>query len=332
MAGHWLERHWWRPTALSTLLAPIGWIYCALAVLRRTAYRRGWRRSLRIGVPVIVVGNLTVGGTGKTPLVSWLVRTLAADGWRPGIVSRGYGGHARTWPRDVHADTDPALVGDEPVLLAVQTGRPVVVAPDRVAAARRLLETSDCDIVVADDGLQHLRLARDIEIAVVDDRRGGNGRCLPAGPLREPVGRLATVDAVVCNGSAQAGEISMTIRPVGFRHLVDSGRHAPLDAFRGKRLHAAAGIGNPGRFFALLRRLECDVVEHAYPDHHAYNKSDIVFGDALPVVMTEKDAVKCRSLADERHWYMAIEAVPGADLASLIRTRLRERSHGPQTA
>jgi len=332
MDGRWLERQWWRATLASTALLPLSWLYCVLSVVRRGAYRLGWLRAKRVGVPLIVIGNITVGGTGKTPLVAWLVRELTAAGWHPGVISRGYGGQSGSWPQTVKPDTDPAIVGDEPVLLATQTGCPVVVAPDRVAAAGRVIEESGCDVIVSDDGLQHLRLARDIEIAVIDDRRLGNGRCLPAGPLREPAARMQSVDAVVCNGAARGGEIPMQIRPCGFRSLLDRTRRAPLDAFRGKRVHAAAGIGNPGRFFDLLRRLGCDVVEHVYPDHHRYNENDILFGDSLPVVMTEKDAVKCRAFADDRHWFMEVEAVPGGELSSLISERLREFSHGPKTA
>jgi tetraacyldisaccharide 4'-kinase len=296
-------------------------------MLRRALYAAGLLRHVRLPLAVIVVGNITVGGTGKTPLVIWLARWLRQSGYRPGIVTRGYGGRAREWPQAVHAASDPASVGDEPVLLARHTGCPVVADPDRVRAARTAM-AGGCDVIISDDGLQHYRLARDVEIAVLDgDRRFGNGRCLPAGPLREPVGRLAAVDACVTNGTAQAGELAMQLVETRFRAL-DSDREWPVTEFRGRRAHAVAGIGNPQRFFDHLRRLGVEVIEHPFPDHCYFTAADVDFPDELPVLMTEKDAVKCASFAGARMAYLAVEARPDPRLGELVLGKLKERSRG----
>jgi tetraacyldisaccharide 4'-kinase len=324
---HGLARHWYRESPVSLALAPLGWLYCALAMLRRALYSIGVLRRVRLPVAVIVVGNITVGGTGKTPLVIWLARWLRQSGYRPGIVTRGYGGRAHEWPQEVHAASDPASVGDEPVVLARRAGCPVVADPDRVRAARSVLARG-CDVVISDDGLQHYRLARDVEIAVLDgDRRLGNRRCLPAGPLREPAGRLATVDACVTNGAAQPGELAMQLVETRFRAL-DSDREWPVTAFGGRRAHAVAGIGNPQRFFHHLRRLGVDVIEHAFPDHHDFTGSDVAFSDDLPILMTEKDAVKCSSFAAARMAYLAVEARPDPRLGELVLGKLKEHSGG----
>ena len=281
-------------------------LYGAVTALRRKAYRRGWLRSLQAGAPVIVAGNVTAGGTGKTPLVIALVARLRAQGWTPGIASRGHGREDAGTPRWVDADSDAAQVGDEPLLIARSTGAKVRVDRDRVAAAKALV-AAGCDVVVCDDGLQHYRLARDIEIEVQDARRRyGNGRLLPAGPLREPVERAADCDFRVLNlgvaseddaqREAGFGEWPMRLQ-VGAAQPLLGGRAQPLSAFAGQRVHAVAGIGDPERFFATLRDAGIAVVPHAFPDHHAYGPGDFAFGSPLPVLMTEKDAVKCRGFA-----------------------------------
>jgi tetraacyldisaccharide 4'-kinase len=274
-----------------------------------------------------VVGNLTVGGTGKTPLVIWLVERLRAMGLRPGIVLRGYGagetGKAMT--QVVEFDSDPAQVGDEALLLRLRTGVPVRVDRDRVRAARALV-AADVNVIVADDGLQHLRLARNYEIAVIDAARGfGNGYLLPAGPLREPVTRLATVGAVVINGESGAGaalaeghaQALFSMRLCGERlyPLATPLAGSPgadssiaLASFAGKQVHAMAGIGNPQRFFDQLRGAGLRVSEHPFPDHHRYRSPDLQFDDDLPVLMTEKDAVKCRAFAADNRWYLPVTA------------------------
>ena len=299
---------------LSILLLPISLLYCMLVVLRRQLFRLGVLRSRRVPVPVVVIGNITVGGTGKTPLVAALAKQLAAAGWKPGIVSRGYGGRAPTYPFAVDAAADPAAVGDEPLLLAMKTGLPVAIDPKRPYAAAWLAKAG-CDIVLSDDGLQHYALRRDVELAVVDgQRRFGNGWCLPAGPLREPPSRLREVDMVICNGEALAGEERMTLRPVEFINVFDMGRRLPLAGFKGRPVHATAGIGNPERFFVTLEKLGIKVQRHPRPDHYSFRAADLRYADELPVLMTEKDAVKCRHLHDlpeavqQRCWALAIEA------------------------
>lgn len=305
-----LERYWYADHPLSWLLRPLSWLFCAVAGLRRWAYRRGWLPCYRARVPVIVVGNLTVGGTGKTPLTARLVELLRSDGYRPGIVSRGYGGHSDHWPRPVLPESNPFEVGDEPVLLARTCGCPVVVGPDRAAAVRFLLAQHDCNVVVCDDGLQHYALARDIEIVVIDgERRFGNGACLPAGPLREPVSRLQSVDFVVVNsGPVQVGEYAMTL--VGQRavNLSDADITCSLAAFSDTLVRAVAGIGNPERFFDFLRAHGIRVLALPFPDHHVYRAEELTFPDELPVLLTEKDAVKCHIPSRERFWYVPVRA------------------------
>ena len=325
---HVLERHWQRPTLLSTLLLPLSGLYCAVSEARRFAYRHGWFRHERLSVPVIVVGNITVGGTGKTPLTLWLAAFLRNAGFSPGIITRGYGGRGKRWPCLVQAESDPDEVGDEPVLLARNSGAPVAAGPDRAAAGRLLLQHHRCDVVLSDDGLQHYRLARDIEIAVIDGaRRFGNGRCLPAGPLREPVSRLKSVDLRVTNGAPAAGELSMTLVPCGFRELI-SGRVETQPPAVSGAWHAVAGIGHPARFFGQLRALGLDIVEHAFADHHRFRPQDLEFGREAGVLMTEKDAVKCQGFARPGWWAARVEARPDERLGAAILTLLKEKAGG----
>jgi tetraacyldisaccharide 4'-kinase len=321
-----IEHHWYRRSALSLLLLPVSWVYCFLVLVRRALYRAGVLRKERLPVPVVVVGNLTVGGTGKTPLVVWLARCLRTQGYRPGIVTRGYGGRSADWPRSVQAGSDPREVGDEPVLMARRADCPVMADPIRARAARRLIEDHDCNVIVSDDGLQHYRLSRDVEIAVIDGaRRFGNGHCLPSGPMREPMSRLRAVDACVTLGSAQTGELVMTLAETGLR--TPGGLLAP-DAFRGKRVHAVAGIGNPARFFDHLRSLGMDVVEHPYPDHHPFTPEDFNFPGDEPVIMTEKDAVKCERLNIRPFSYLEVEARPDPRVGELVVRKLKEAAGG----
>ncbi len=303
-----LQDSWYRRSGFTWLLLPLSWLFCLLVQARRTLYRIGLLHSQRLPVPVIVAGNITVGGTGKTPLVIALVELLRAQGWKPGVISRGYGGQASEWPQAVDADADPRLVGDEPLLIAQRTGAPMAVGPDRAAAARHLLDSHDVDIIISDDGLQHYRLQRDVEIVVVDGaRRLGNGHCLPAGPLREPHGRLQQADFVVVNGGGFEG-LAMSLEPAPPRAVGEEQRTQPLEQFRGQRVHALAGIGHPQRFFSMLEQAGLAIVPHPFPDHHRFSAADLDFGDAAPVLMTEKDAVKCRTICDGRHWYIPVTA------------------------
>lgn len=303
-----LQDSWYRRSWITWFLLPVSWFFCLLVILRRTLYRWGVLQSRQLPVPVIVAGNISVGGTGKTPLVIALVELLRKQGWKPGVISRGYGGAATEWPQPVHADSDAQLIGDEPLLIAQRTAAPMMVGPNRVAAARELLAAQDVNIIISDDGLQHYRMQRDVEIAVVDGaRRLGNGQCLPAGPLREPRSRLKQVDFVVMNGGGSEG-VAMMLVPQPPCSVSDKHRTKSLDEFRGQRLHALAGIGNPQRFFQMLEAAGLDIIRHSFPDHHHYVAADIDFGDNAPVLMTEKDAVKCRSISDGRHWYIPVTA------------------------
>lgn len=314
-----LNRIWYGGASTSILLLPLAWLYGAVMAARRVFYEQGWLPSYRITRPVIVVGNLTVGGTGKTPFVAWLAEKLTERGLRVGILSRGYGGNA-TVPRVVETSSPWQQVGDEPLLLRQRTGCDVVVSVDRAAGAQLLVQRG-ADVIVADDGLQHLRLAREVEIVVVDGARGfGNGRLLPAGPLREPASRAAQASLVVINGRPEHASVTRLPLPRDLQPVqmaLFAGRVLPvagvradraLESFRGQRVHAVAGIGNPWRFFADLRGRGLDIVEHAFADHHPFTAADLDFGDTQPVLMTEKDAVKCRAFADTRLWYVPVTA------------------------
>ena len=304
-----LDYYWYSRNLWLLLLTPLSLLFRAVVWLRRLAYRAGILSSHRLAKPVIVVGNLTIGGTGKTPLVAWLADYLRHKGLHPCIVARGYGGRARSWPQQVRPDSNPGIVGDEAVMLAGMTGCPVAVGPDRVAAARQLLEHTDCNVVISDDGLQHYALQRDLEIAVVDGvRRFGTGFMLPAGPLREPLRRLQEVDLVVVNGLAGKGEYPMRMLIGNAQLLGDRQQQRALAEFRGQSVHAVAGIGNPARFFQALQQYGMLIEAHAFPDHHRFQREDISFGDGRPVLMTEKDAIKCRQFAGDNEWVVPVRA------------------------
>ena len=275
-----LERIWYSRTSWSLLLTPLSWLYCAIVCMRRKAYEIGLLRATDVGVPVIVVGNITVGGTGKTPLVIWLAQYLRDSGYRPGIISRGYGGKAKHWPQQVRPDSDAFIVGDEAIVISRRTQSPMAVGPDRVADARALLEYQDCDVILSDDGLQHYSLQRAVEIATIDGiRRFGNGRCLPAGPLREPIGRLKDVDMRVVKGTSGPGEYAMTYRGDRLVNLDDETTQTSLADLEGQHVHAVAGIGNPSAFFSTLQKHGAQVTEHVFPDHHLFSANDLQFGD-----------------------------------------------------
>jgi tetraacyldisaccharide 4'-kinase len=300
----WYGRH-----PLKWLLWPVSVVFAIAVRTRRRMYRDGRITSVELDVPVIVVGNISVGGTGKTPCVIWLARELRRRGLRVGVVTRGYGATNREWPRRVHPESPAQELGDEAVLIARRTACAVAAGPDRVAAARLLLEEGPIDVLVSDDGLQHYRLGRAFEIAVVDGVRGlGNGLCLPAGPLREAAARLEEVDAVVVNSGpwGHAGVMRAELVPTRL-YNVASGESRPLASLRGVAVHAVAGIGHPERFFSALRAIGLDVDEHALPDHARLKARDLVFGDDKPVMITEKDAVKCGAFAHERVWCVVAE-------------------------
>lgn len=334
----WLERHWYRVTPLSLLLRPLAFLFRAAVALRRAFYRVGILRATRVSVPVVVIGNITVGGTGKTPLVIWLAGFLRARGMQPGIVSRGYGSKTGA-PRPVTAASDPAVCGDEAVMLARSCDAPVWVGIDRAAAARALLAAHPaCDVIVSDDGLQHYGLVRDVEVVVVDGGRGlGNGFMLPAGPLREPATRLASVDAIIVNVSQSAAvglksitpaAFAMSLRGSEFCNLLNPEQRVGAGHFRGRRVHAVAGIGNPQRFFEHLRRLGVNFTAHPFPDHHGFTAADLAFVDADCIVMTEKDAVKCWPFAREDHWVLPVAAEIDAAFGDLVLHKLGKARYG----
>ena len=300
---------------VAPFLIGLSFLYQGGVALRRFFYRHGFKKVHVLDVPVIVVGNITVGGTGKSPLVLYLTNYLIAQGWRPGIVSRGYKGAANYLPQMVSSDSDPFLVGDEPVMLARQTTCPVMICRDRVAAVKALLAQTDCNIIISDDGLQHYALHRDIEIAVTGtERHCGNGRYLPAGPLREPIARFDEVDFVCVQGEVPLSNLAlpqylMQYIPGDIYQVVNRQATLELEDCNNYPIHAVTGIGNPQQFFTLLRNLGFNVIEHAFPDHHHFTANDIDYGFESLVIMTEKDAVKCRHFADDRHWCLPISLV-----------------------
>jgi tetraacyldisaccharide 4'-kinase len=322
-----IDTYWYRRSPWLWLLSPLSMLFCLLVLLRRALYRWGVLRTVSFAQPVIVVGNITVGGSGKTPLVVFLVALLRRHGYRPGVVSRGYGGRAGSWPQTVTAQSDTALVGDEALLLARRCGCPLVVGPDRVAAVQQLLREHGVDVVISDDGMQHYRMGRDIEIAVLDgERRLGNGLCLPAGPLREGRGRLRRVDFIVANGAARSGEWAMRLLGTEARSLLAEHPRALVD-FATTPLHAVAAIGNPARFFQTLRGSGLTITPHPFADHHPFVPGELDFADNLPVMMTEKDAVKYFPYADQRHWYLPVRATLDDDFSRQLLARL-ERLRG----
>ncbi len=322
--SRWLERQWYEHTPWQIVLRPFSWLFYILTALRQLAYRLRLFKSLKLPVPVIIVGNINVGGTGKTPFVIWLVQQLRQNGWYPGIISRGYGGNV-IHTHQVTKDSLPQQVGDEPVLLVQRTGLPLYVGRKRTRAARHLLrDYPECNLIISDDGLQHYALERDMEIVIIDGERiFGNGQLLPAGPLRETSTRLEEVDAVVFNsGAPAAGGYLMHLVPDHLRKLRAPEEQMELSELIGKRVHAVAGIGNPHRFFSQLEQLGLVVEAHPFPDHHAYSADDFQFAKDDIVLMTEKDAVKCTAFARDNWWFMPITAEIDRALAEKILARL----------
>lgn len=328
-----LNRAWYGRVRWLLLLWPLSALFRLLAQRRRDQFLQGKKQVYRAPVPVIVVGNITVGGTGKTPLTIWLVQQLQARGFRPGIVSRGYGGNAPQYPHRIAQNDTAVIAGDEPLMLARRTGVPVMIDPDRSAAVQALLQQTDCNLVISDDGLQHYRLGRTFELVVLDGSRGlGNGELLPVGPLREPEARLQQVDAIVVNGDVlhpslyalpSAYRHSLHIVPGTFKSLLDHS-DCPLETVRTQpRLVAIAGIGNPHRFFDTLRQLGIQCECRAFPDHHAYSAQDIADLRDATLLTTEKDAVKLQGLLGVKGCYLPVDAEVQGDLIDVIIAALQ---------
>jgi len=322
-----LQQRWYGRPGWLYLLWPLEMLFRFFAALRRALYRTKIFSSWRAPVPVIVIGNISVGGTGKTPVTIALCELLQRAGFNPGVISRGYGAKPSSTPYQINSTDSAEIAGDEPLLIARRTRCPVVIAPKRPAAAQYLLQQHRCDVVICDDGLQHYALQRDIEIAVIDHARGvGNGHCLPVGPLREPRSRLHSVDIILRNGGDTGS--TFQLMPEAFVQI-NGGQSIPPRTWckQNARVHAVAGIGNPSRFFATLRGLGCEVIEHAFPDHHVFTADDLRFDDDLPIAMTEKDAVKCATFAGEKAWFLQVRATLPQSLLPTIIGKLRASRH-----
>jgi tetraacyldisaccharide 4'-kinase len=323
-----IQRSWDGWHLITFILLPLTGIFCLLVWLRRLAYRIGWLKSHRLDVPVIIIGNISVGGTGKTPLIIWLARRLVEMGHRPGIILRGYGGTAGETPTEVTASSQPQEAGDEAVLIQRHSGCPVFIGSRRVEVGRRLLAEHACDLVLSDDGLQHYALQRDLEIVVIDgQRRFGNGLCLPAGPLRELSRRLTQSDLVVVNGEARSGEYSMQVTAEHAISLQD-GRQFPLQAFKDRRVHAIAGIGHPERFFLTLKAAGLQPVCHPFSDHHPYTEGELTPFQGETVLMTEKDGVKCEQFAQSDLWYVPARVQPDLGFQRAFESKLKRLTDG----
>ena len=327
---NWFEKQWANYTLWHILLIPMSWLFAALSFIRRYLYKNNWIKSYRLAVPVVVVGNINVGGTGKTPLVIWLAEQLTLAGYKPGIISRGYGGSTKQVAQ-VLSSSDPAIVGDEAVLIATRSVCPVFVSANRVAAAENLLASyPECDVIISDDGLQHYRMRRDVEIVVYDAVKGfGNGALLPAGPLRESISRLKSVDAVVSNGKSENNQhqafesIEMQLESGTFYNLLAVHQKTDAQAFLHKKVVAIAGIGNPARFFESLKRQGLQFEARAYADHYAFQPEDFRSINADVIVMTEKDAVKCRAFAESNFWVLPVNAVIKNGLMPAILSKIK---------
>ena len=314
---------WQKKNFLAYLIWPLSLIYCAFIFLRRKLFQWHLLKTNYFSAPVIVVGNITVGGTGKTPVVIALARFLKEKGWRPGIVSRGYGGKIKHFPYQVHQNSNAREVGDEPLLIVRHTDCPTVIDPNRSRGVRALLKRAHCNLVISDDGLQHSSLGRNIEIIVVDgERRFGNNFCSPAGPLREPTSRLNSVDFVISKENPLRHEFKLSLIPDHFYQLIQPKIKKTLDYFHGKTLHAVAGIGNPDQFFNSLRKLNLKIIEHPFPDHYLFKPHDFSYGSDAIIIMTEKDAVKCVGFVDARLWCLNTKTELDTNLLNTVLKRV----------
>jgi tetraacyldisaccharide 4'-kinase len=326
-----LENSWYQKSTWLILLWPISLLTKFISSRRRNRFLTDKSSSWKADIPVIVVGNIVVGGTGKTPLVIWLANALKKKGYKPGIVSRGYGGRAKRYPLLIEKNTSVTDSGDEAQIIFENTSSPVCVSPNRVQAAKYLTENTDCDIIISDDGMQHYALDRDIEIAVFDGLRGtGNNLCLPAGPLREPLKRASEVDFIVSSSQGLDNNLLkedyvMSYEPIKWVRISDKESFPSKSWPLLRTVHAVAGIGNPIKFYNLLRELGLELIEHSFPDHYQFNEEDLKFDDQLPVVMTEKDAVRCKGMNLKNLWYLKVEAGIDEEFLEKIVNRIKMR-------
>ena len=324
-----LDQYWYSKNPVAIFLWPISFVFYLLSFLRRLAYKFRLFKSVTVAKPVIVVGNISVGGTGKTPLIIELSRMLISWGYKVGVISRGYGGHG-PWPHQLDDISTAESSGDEPVQIFQRTGVPVVVGPDRIADAQMLIDNNEIDILLADDGMQHYRLNRDLELIVIDaERQFGNGFMLPAGPLREPVSRLKQSGWAIFNAGNETGDqgYAFKIVPTVVKNLA-SAEEENIAFFQEKTVHAVAGIGNPQRFFRMLRDNGLNVMEHAFPDHYVYRANDLQFNDSHPVLMTEKDSVKCKNFNNNKLWFVAIDIQLSESFTNDFKQKVTELVHG----
>ncbi len=321
--GGLIEKIWYKTHPLRWLLSPLSALFRIITVFLRSYYRLSLCTRQSVSVPVIIIGNISIGGTGKTPFVIWLAKQLQQHGFTPGIISRGYGGASKNYPLLVNNNSDPVSVGDESIIIARHTGCPMAVSPKRTEALTILFEQSDCDIIISDDGLQHYSLARDMEIIVVDaERRFGNKCCIPAGPLRESLSRLQNVDFIVYNGTTNNDLFNMILSANYAFNLLNPSIIKYLTEFSGSDVHGIAGIGNPKRFFYLLTKFGINVIPHEFDDHYLFQSNDVNFDDDKAILMTEKDAAKCQYFACHNMWYIPITASVSGGLKQLIIQKL----------
>src|SRR3990167_3168007 len=325
--ANFLVQAWYRQHLiwLTLLLLPIAYLFRLVVLVRKYCYQYHLFTSTCLPVPVVIVGNLTVGGTGKTPFVIWLVNYLQSNHIKVGVISRGYGGNNNQAPVFINNSSHAIEVGEEPILIYQQTNCPVVVCKNRVAAANYLLAKTSCEIIISDDGLQHYALARDLEIAFIDGtKRYGNGQCLPEGPLREPLSRLTTVDYIIVTVGNSLQETVMQLLPQGLILLINPSQQVDKFMLQDKVIHAVAGIGHPERFFHMLRTLKLRFFEHSFPDHYHYTKESLNFGEDAVIVMTEKDAIKCKEFATKDFYYLPVKAELPERFSGNLLTRVRQ--------
>jgi len=326
----WFRQQWKKKAVIYYSLRPISWLFKIIIKIRCYLYRLRWFRSYQAIVPVIVVGNLTVGGTGKTPLVIALANYLIAHGQRPGIVSRGYGSQIKYYPHQVQTQDSSVQVGDEPCLLFKQLNCPIVIDPNRARATAWLLSQHDCDIIISDDGLQHRALMRDIEIVVIDGvEKFGNQALLPAGPMREPIANLSNADLIVVkNGQGRVQGYKMVLQPTELYQIHDHQIKKPLTDLKDRTVHLVTGIGEPNQLITSIAPFCKELIPHVFADHHLFNIKDFTDLTDAFIVMTEKDAIKCQALPLSNIWVIKANIqLPKSFFTSLMHLLQYTKQH-----